>query len=226
MPELRETTKRLATLTTVWVLSLTAQAKADFIVFDSRDVFRATLAGNPAATEGWDEFASGTIIPNGALVNGAVYGLNDPNANYVITAAGADISPPNGLGRTNNPFGSEAFIPSDIVPKRISAFGVSFNTASTTEDVYTLTTNLGDIAPSAYDPFPGLGTGQFAGFISDEPVASVTIRTLVSFQFGFDDMVSVQTVPEPIGLPLVALGAFSLISARRRRSHLEAHLDT
>jgi hypothetical protein len=216
MPTLHQTTTRLATLT-VLVLILTGQAKADFIVFESRDAFRGAIASTPSTTEGWDEFASGTIIPNGALVNGAVYHLSDPTVNFIVTAGGAAISSPNGLGRTNNPFGGEAFIPGDIVtftfPMLISAFGMSFNTASTAEGAYTLTTNLGDIAPSAYDPFPGLSTGQFAGFISGEPISSVAIRTLVPFQFGLDDMISVQAVPEPTSLTLLVLGALCLIGS-------------
>jgi hypothetical protein len=110
MLRLHQNTTRLATLT-VLVLSLTGQARADFIVFGSRDAFRAGIAGTPSTTEGWDKFASGTIIPNGALVNGVVYDLSDPTVNFIITAGGADISSPNGLGRTNNPFGGEAFIP-------------------------------------------------------------------------------------------------------------------
>ena len=212
---------RLVTLT-VLLLGLTDQARADFVVFGSRDVFRAAIAGVPSTTEGWDEFASGTIIPNGALVNGVVYVLSDPTINFLITAGGADISSPNGLGRTNNPFGGEGFVPSDIItlafPTRISAFGVSFNTASTAQNAYTLTTNLGNIASSAYDPFPGLNTGQFAGFVSGEPIFSVTIRTLVFAQFGFDDMISARTVLEPNSLTLLAIGLLgSRLVARRER---------
>jgi hypothetical protein len=217
MLRLHQTTRRLATLTLL-VLSLTSQARADFIVFGGRDAFRAAIADTPSTTEGWDEFASGTIIPNGALVNGVVYHLSDPTVNFIVTAGGATISSPNGLGRTNNPFGGEAFIPGDIVtftfPTLIGAFGVSFNTASIAEGAYTLTTNLGDIAPSAYDPFPDLSTGQFAGFISGVPISSVAIRTLVPFQFGLDDMIFVQAVPEPTSLTLLALGALCPIGLR------------
>jgi hypothetical protein len=211
---------KVATLT-VWALSFTGQAGADVIVFGSRDAFRAAIAGTRSTTEGWDEFGSGTIIPNGASVNGVVYDLSEPAANFIVTAGGATISSPNGLGRTNNPFGGEAFIPSDRItftfPRAISAFGVSFNTFSTVAGAYTLTTNFGDPVPSAYDPFPGLSTGQFAGFISVEPVSSVSIRTLVPFQFGFDDMISVNAVPEPTSLTLLALGALGLIGLRRVR---------
>jgi hypothetical protein len=217
MLSLHQTTTRLATLT-VLVTSLTAPARADFIVFGTRDAFRAAISGTPSTTEGWDQFASGTIIPNGAVVNGVVYVLSVPTANFIITAGGADLSPPNGLGRTNNPFGGEAFIPSDIVtftfPTLISAFGISFNTFSTAANAYVLATNLGNIAPSAYDPFPGLSTGQFAGFISGEPVSSVAIQTLVSFQFGFDDMISVKSVPEPTSLSLFALSLLGLLGSR------------
>jgi hypothetical protein len=223
---------RLATLTLL-VLILTGQARGDFIVFGSRDTFRVALANSASTTEGWDEFASGTIIPNGAFVNGVVYDLSDPTANFIVTAGGATVSPPNGLGRTNNPFGGDAFIPSDIIVfsflTPISAFGMSFNTFSTAAEAYTLTTNDGDIAPSAYDPFPGISTGQFAGFISGEPVSSVTIRTLVPFQFGLDDMISARPVPEPTSLTLLALGVLGLLNSRlagvRRNGERERRTD-
>jgi len=152
-------------------------------------------------------------------VNGVVYDLSDPTADFVVTAGGATISPPNGLGRTNNPFGGEAFIPSDIVtftsPALVTAFRVSFNTFATTAGAYSLTTNLGDIAPSAYDPFTGFNTGQFAGFISGEPVSSVSVRATVPAQFGLDDLIVAQPISEPASLTLFGLSAAGLIAASR-----------
>jgi hypothetical protein len=219
-----QTIVKLATL--IVLLILTGQARADFIAFGSRDAFRTAIANTLSTTEGWDEFASGTIIPNGTLVNGVAYHLSDPSANFVVTPGGATVSFPNGLGRTNNPFGGEAFIPADIItftfPMLISAFGISFNTASTGNGAYILTTNLGDVALSAYDPFPGFGTGQFAGFISSEPISSTTIQTLVSFQFGLDDMIFVQAVPEPTSLTLLAVGVLCLTGSCVVRSSRKA----
>jgi hypothetical protein len=218
MPTLQQTVMRLAALAMV-VWSLTGQASASVIAFSSRDAFRAAIPG--ATSEGWDDFASGTVIPNGALVNGVVYDLADPTADFIVTAGGATVSPPNGLGRTDNPFGGEAFIPSDIVtfsfmfPAGISAFGVSFNTASGTPGAYTLTTNRGDIVSSVLDPFPGVSTGQFAGFLSSEPVSSVTVQTTtVGFQFGLDELMLAQGVPEPTSLTLLTLGVLGLVGAR------------
>jgi PEP-CTERM motif len=220
MLSLHRTATRLATLSFM-ALALARDARADFIVLSSRDAFRAAIAGTGSTTEGWDEFGTGTIIPNGALVNGVVYDLSDPTADFVVTAGGATISPPNGLGRTNNPLGGEAFLPSDIVtltfPAFVTAFGVSFNTFATTGGAYSLTTDLGDIAPSAYNPFPGYNTGQFAGFISDEPVSTVTIRAAVPAQFGLDDLNVARPIPEPASLILFVLSAVGLFAARRVR---------
>ncbi|MET0163933.1 MAG: PEP-CTERM sorting domain-containing protein [Vicinamibacterales bacterium] len=201
------------------VFGLVAHANGAFSVVESRSEFGAVLAGAPSTIEGWDEFASGTIIPNGALVNGVVYHLDDPTAGFIVTSGGADVSSPNGLGRTNNPFGSEAFIPGDIIvfafSTPISAFGVSFNTASLSPAAYSLTTNFGDTAFSALDPFPGLATGQFGGFISSERVTNVTIRSLVPFQFGLDDMIFVTPLPEPPIVALLGLGLVGLLASRR-----------
>ena len=220
MLSVQHTARRLAILS-IFALGLAGEARADLIVFGSRDAFRAAIAGNMSTTEGWDEFVSGTVILNRALVNGVVYDLSDPTADFVVTAGGATISPPNGLGRTNNPLGGEAFLSSDIVtltfPALVTGFGVSFNTFATTAEAYSLTTNLGDIAPSAYDPFPGFNTGQFAGFLIDEPVSSVTIRTTVPAQFGLDDLIVAQPIPEPSSLTLFALSAAGLFGANRVR---------
>ncbi len=172
-------------------------------------------------TEGWDELGAGTVILNGALMNGVIYDLSDSSVDFVVTAGGATISPPNGLGRTNNPLGGEAFLPSDVVtltfPALVTAFGVSFNTFATTAGAYSLTTDFGDIAPSAYNPFPGFNTGQFAGFISDEPVSSVTIRSTVPAQFGLDDLIVARPVPEPATLTLFFLSGTGLLAAGRIR---------
>jgi hypothetical protein len=40
---------------------------------------------------------------------------------------------------------------------------------------YSATNDLGDVALSFFDPFPGFSTGQFVGFISDTPFSAVTI---------------------------------------------------
>jgi hypothetical protein len=220
MLSVQRTASRLA-IFSILALGLANEARADFIGFASRDAFRATIAAVASTTEGWDEFSSGTVILNGALVNGVLYDLSDPTADFVVTAGGATISPPNGLGRTNNPFGGEAFIPSDVVtltfPSPVTAFGVSFNTFATTAGAYSLTTDFGDIAPSAYDPFPGFNTGQFAGFTSDEPISSVAIRATVPAQFGLDDLIVAQPIPEPASLTLFGLAAAGLFAASRIR---------
>jgi hypothetical protein len=203
------------------ILGTAREGNANTIVFTSRAAFRAAVGG-VATAEGWDQFASGTVIPNGAVVNRIGYSLNDPLGDFLVTSGGAAVSPPNGLGRTNNHVANEAFLPGDVVTltfaSPIVAFGVSFNSFATDHGAYVITTLSGDVVPSAYDAFPGLSTGQFAGFISSSPFSSLTIRSTVPFQFGLDDLIAARPVPEPATLILMAAGGLGLWRRRRREA--------
>jgi len=224
MPALGQATIRSAVLS-LFVLGITSTVGADVITFATRDAFRTAIAVGPSLTEGWDTFPSGTVIANGTTVNGIGYHLEDLTAEFIVTAGGATVSPPNGLGRTGNPFGSEAFLPGDVItlttPTPMYAVGLSINTFAMSPGAYTLTISRGDVAASVFDPFPGVPTGQFVGLISSELFSSVTIRSTVDFQFGLDDLIAAPPVPVPEAGTLMLLGCGVLVlSGSRLRSLL------
>ena len=123
--------------------------------------------------QAFDAIPANTIIPNGAELDGVIY--NSSVGLSIVTASFLSLSPPNTLGRTTLDF----FDPSDLLMLTFTtpslSFGISFNTFATDAGAFTVTTNLGDVASSFFDPFPGQTTGQFAGFTSDTLFTSVTI---------------------------------------------------
>jgi hypothetical protein len=122
------------------------RAEASIIVFTNRVAFDTAFPG--AVHETWNEFAAGTVFPNGSTVNGITY--NSSNGNALVTNAFLSSTPPNGLGETTNGF----FVPGDMMKftfiQPLEAFGIDINTFDpSATGGYTATTNLGDVIPSA-----------------------------------------------------------------------------
>lgn len=199
------------------LLGVSGQSWAAIIKFESRTSFNEAIDEQfPSlikGVEGWDNVPAGTIIPNGTTFNDIKYTLTRGDA--IVSSGGIPVSPPNDLFFTNAglPF------PDDFLPTRdtitfsfeqsITAFGISFNTFATQTGDYTITTNLGDVAPSFFDPsFPGATTGAFAGLISDTPFNAVTIDAIAFARYGLDDLTFARPVPEPRSMvgSLTALG--------------------
>lgn len=101
----------------------------------------------------------------------------------------------------------------------ILAFGINVNTFATLPGSYTITTNLGDSAPSGFDPFPGFLTGQFVGLISDTPFTSVTFDSVGGFEYTLDDL-TYAPVPEPGTMVLLggALWGPRAFGSRRKKA--------
>jgi hypothetical protein len=151
--------------------------------------------------ETWDDDAADTVIPDATLFDGVFYATPGPNAK--ITDEFLSLSSPNTLGSTADDFFSGSEPITFSFPSPIVAFGISFNTFATAAGAYTLTTDLGDIAPSSLNPFPGFTTGQFAGFVSDTPFSAVTVSPVgeVPFPYTLDDLTFVARTPTGVPEP-------------------------
>jgi len=202
----------------VFVLVLTfgllpAAAHAAIITYPSRVAFGAAVSGEIVQT--WDALADGTLI---SVLDGITYTPSAGSA--VVTNNFLPLSPPNTLGRTPGEFfaGTDTMTFTFSFP--ITAFAISFNTFATVAGSFRATNNLGDIALSFFDPFPGFTTGQFVGFSSTAPFTSVTISAPSGASFTLDNL-TYAPVPEPAALLLVGLGTAAAFYRRRRASRRE-----
>jgi hypothetical protein len=215
-----------AAIATFVVLLVSESANADLIIFSDRVSFNLALDSDPLfvkTVEGWDTYPAGTVFPNGSSVNGITYYVSTGEAQVVGT--GISFSPPNNLFQTAG-FGFRPLIDTFTFgfDQSINAFGITFSsTFATADGSYLLTTDLGDVVPSFFDPlFPGFPLGQFAGFISDRPLSRVTVSSTVNALYGMDDLIFARAiVPEPSALTLFGIGFLSLFAFgwwRRKRA--------
>jgi hypothetical protein len=194
-------------------------AHSAVVAFPSRLTFDAAFPG--ASIENWDSYAPGTVISNGGTLNGITYSSSAGTA--IVTSAFLPSTSPNALGRTPTGF----FFPTDSITfsfgTSLLAFGIDITTAEVAGAAYQLTTNTGSVINSVFDPFPGFGFGQFAGFSSDVPFTSVTISSSsVAFGHALDTLRFVPGGPVANapdgGTTLILLGSvtLALVGLRRR----------
>lgn len=183
------------------VLIAANATRAAAIAFASRTSFDTAFSG--AVIENWDSYASGTTIANGGTLNGITY--NSSAGIAIVTSEFLFSTSPNGLGRTPISF----FNPLDTIKftfgTSLFAFGIDINTGSQNDGAFQLSANTGEVINSVFDPFPGSGTGQFAGFSSTAPFTSVT----VSFTSDFYTLDTLRYVPA--GGPSIPDGGTTLI---------------
>jgi hypothetical protein len=211
-----ELTAPLAALSAV--LLFAGPANAAIITFPNRAAFDRDVTGEIVET--WDDNAVGTVIPDAGILDGIIYSTSGPEAARVGNFF-QSLSLPNSLGDVFDDFFSPAEKISFSFPGSIIAFGISINTFAEGTGAYSATNDLGDVALSFFDPFPGFSTGQFVGFSSDTPFSAVTIAALGDFINGYtlDDLNFVPVaVPGPATLILVGAGLAGVGAASWKRS--------
>jgi hypothetical protein len=200
------------------VLLAANTANAAVAAFASRNAFDTAFAG--ASRENWDSYAAGTTIANGGTLNGITY--NSSAGIAIVTSAFLPSTPPNSLGRTPTEFFAAIDTITFSFATPLLAFGIDINTNDFFSGSYQLTTNLGDVVNSVFDPFPGFTTGQFAGFSSNVGFTSVTISSS-SMPYTLDSLryvpMAVQSAPDG-GVTLLLLGSAVgvLLSAYRKHA--------
>ena len=194
-------------------------ANASITGYTDRASFDAAVPG--ALIEDWDSYAAGTTIPNISSLNGINYGFSGIG---IVTANYFNTTNPNSLGLTQIGQSIDYFTSADQgffqFVGGISAFGIDINTYATAGGSYQIETNFGEIALSGYDPYPGLSTGQFVGFISDRPIYQVNYSVEPAGQnYGYvlDTMrYSPSAVSEPSTFLLLGAGLAGAGILRRR----------
>jgi hypothetical protein len=203
------------------ILFTAAQAQATIVQYDNRTAFEAI---GPYIIESWDEFGNGTIIDNRSTVHGITYNyvpdipaFARTDVNFMVTQAYADTTGSNTLGLTSDDGGYPYFTYDGVefvFSQRVRAFGIDISTYATDDHTFMAITNNGDVAYSVFNPFPGLTTGQFLGFTSDEPFTSVTLTynsALIGPNFTpYSWVLDTMRVPLPPSLLLLGSGLAGL----------------
>jgi len=211
----RSTTFRASALAfPALALSLATPAFADTLASLNRATFQAAA---PALTlQDFDAFADQSLLTSdGQVTYGSSTGTPLVTNNYLTSTA------PNGLGRTDVGFflGADSAIFTFLNP--ITAFGIDINTFATTTGSYDVVLDTGDDALSIFETFPGTGTGQFIGFVSNTPFTTVTLSANTGFAYTLDTLLygtreAVAGVPEPATWAMLLLGFGALGFALRR----------
>lgn len=170
-------------------------------VYTDRNAFDAAF---PVANfQGWDGYSAGRVIGNGETLDGITY--SSSSGGSLVTGAWLYSSSPNTLGQTVLSYFDSKDSVTFTFSDPIRAFGIDINTFAT-DSGYTARTSNGEVVTSVYNPFPGGGTGEFIGFLSDTPFTSVEIAATSDaiasrgdYSYTLDSMryVSAAAVPEP-----------------------------
>lgn len=192
-------------------------ASADTLPSLDRATFQTAIANEAGLTlQDFDSLSSGTTL---GTLNGVTY--SSSTGSSLVTNAYLTSTGSNGLGRT----GVGYFLDTDSITftfaNAITAFGIDVNTFAEEDGSYRAFLSTGDDAFSIFETFPGVGTGQFLGFVSDQAFTSVTISTTSGFPYSLDTLIYggrgavVGGVPEPSTWGLMLAG-FAMVAGATR----------
>lgn len=185
----------------------------------SRATFQAAIAG--ASTLGYQNFDSiavGTVL---TTLDGVTYGSS--TGSPFVTASYLTSTGLNGLGATGIGYFQVGDTATFTFASAVTAFAIDVNTYATADGAYVATLNTGDTSNSIFEVFPGVGTGQFLGFLSDTPFTSVTISAPGGFTYTLDTLIygdrgEVEAqLPEPSSWMMMIAGFGAVGASLRQR---------
>jgi hypothetical protein len=203
-----------------------SSANAATTFYDSQANYLSALGGAAITTYDFDALTTGTLIADGATLNGATfsYSLSGPgNPSILVDDVFGTTSPDNYLGTDD---GSGAFVSGD-------GFTITFDQTMRSVGLYvisadlilandfTITTNGGQNVSNTATPDINVGDGDayFIGLIEDDYSLGFDSITLSSADFGFlfnVDDITVSPVPLPAAVWLFGGGLLGLVGIGRR----------
>ena len=208
------------------VTTLGAASAATLTSLD-RATFQAAIGGG-VSYQDFDGLAVDSLLTDDGNVTYSTTGGTPLVTDDYLTSTS-----PQGLGATNVGF----FLTTDSLTltfdSAITAFAIDINTFATADGSYSGLLNTGDTVDSIFETFPGFGTGQFIGFISDTAFTSLTISSPGGFAYTVDtliygearDVIEPGAIPEP-GTWALMIGGFGLAGASLRRRRESAALQS
>lgn len=194
-------------------LAFAAPAQAAVLTSLDRATFQASAGA--LTVQDFDALTPGNTLTFDGNVTYSTNGGTPLVTSSFITSTGA-----NGLGATNFGFFAPSHTLTLTFATAISAFAIDINTFANTNGAYSVLLNTGDQAFSIFEVFPGRGTGQFIGFVSDTAFSSLTLSsngfsyTVDTLLYGEERNV-IRGVPEPMTWAMLVL-AFGVVGASMR----------
>ncbi|MEW5688398.1 MAG: PEPxxWA-CTERM sorting domain-containing protein [Pseudomonadota bacterium] len=205
------------------VLTLSGLGAANAAVLTSLDraTFQAAVGGG-VTLQNFDGYTAGDLLTDDGFVTYATTGGTPLVTNSYLTSTS-----PNGLGATAIGYFSASDTLTLTFASAITAFAIDINTFAGADGDYSVLLNTGDTALSIFETFPGTGTGQFIGFVSDTGFTSLTLSGLAGFSYTVDTLIYGEArdvtggIPEPTTWALMLAG-FGAVGASLRRRRLPA----
>jgi len=202
---------------TIFIFALSVGSASASITTYDRAGFGAAVGA--VTVQNFDSITVGTIL---GTLNGVTYGAS--NGQPIVTNSYLTTTGSNSLASTSAGFFGSTETATFTFATPITAFGIDINTfAMLSGDYVGATTNLGNVALSEFDPFPGDSTGQFIGFTSTTPFTTVTLKGLPDpsnnlYTYTLDTLVYGSAAPEPSTLAGLGIGlSFLGLVMRKRR---------